>query len=414
MLCNLIFNRGFRNIRCILFQTALIPGLFLTNHSKGQNILVDLPSIPNGYSRASSIYAAPRQELEKGFTLSTNLATTYDSNVFQSSGDAGDSTQDSFVISPGVTGSYFAGSSSWLFGATLAANYDEYLDASEISGENYDLTAFAGYRGGKFIVSFLSGFGFHSGLNRFLAQNTEQYDFSNKVVARYSISPKTSIIGNLSQTSAFYQTAGLNDTTSLDAGLSALWSVSPLIDLGPGVRYGLRTQDNIDDLTVVGPTLSLNYELSKKVSLRSRVGLDFASSDLVDDTFVNWSLRLDYKASILWQMNLTLLRDTQANAGGGGGFDEVSIVRIGYVRKIRRLTANLGIGYESRSAVGFTTAASATNSFDYFAYDASLTMPVYKENLNATVSLRYRDLSSERAGDSWDGVQTGLGLSWNF
>lgn len=123
---------------------------------------------------------------------------------------------------------------------------------------------------------------------------------------------------------------------------------------------------------------------------------------------------MDYRASALWSMNLILLRDTQANPGNGGGFDEVTVVRLGYLRNIRRLKFNLGIGYESRTTEGFTVADIANTSFDYLTYDVSLTMPLYKDNLDATVSMRYRDFSASQAADSWDGIQTGIGLSWKF
>lgn len=201
----------------------------------GQNVLVDLPSISNGFSRASSIYAAPKQDLEKGVTLSTSLATTYDTNVLQSSGAGGDPIANSLVVSPGLTGSYLAGSSSWLLGASFSATYDEYLDVTDIGGLNYNTSIFGGYRGGKLIASSLSDFGFNNGINRFLSQNIEQFDISNRIIARYSFSPKTSIIGSLSHRSTIYQTNGFNDTSSFNAGLSAMWNATPLTDIGPQV-----------------------------------------------------------------------------------------------------------------------------------------------------------------------------------
>ncbi|MFD2256113.1 hypothetical protein ACFSSA_05435 [Luteolibacter algae] len=413
---NLLKISSGRLFRHLPLYKACIAGALVHSASlRAQDALIDLPSIPTGFSSASSIYAAPRPELKKGPTLALNLASTYDSNVTQSSGRPGDPVDSDFIISPGLIASYLIGSSEWLLGTTFAGSYDNYLDSSDLSGPNYDLTAFGGYRGGKLIASFSSGFGFHQGINRYLNANVEQYQISNRAIARYNFSPKTAVVGSISQSSVFYQTDGFNDTSSFNAGVGLLWSATPLIDLGPGIRYGLRTQENTDDLVTIGPNMKVNYQLSEKVSLRSTLGLDFTDSEGVDnDTLVNWSFALNYKANSLWSLNLALLRDTQANPGSGGGFDEVTLYRMGYVRNIRRARLNLGVGLESRTAEGFTTASSVNDSFDYLTYDASLSMPIYKENLDATLSVRYRDQSSDDPDNSWDGVQTGLGLSWKF
>jgi hypothetical protein len=377
---------------------------------------VDLPVAPTGFSRASAIYAAPRVSPERGFSIAAMLAGTYDSNVTQGSDSTnGKSAQSDYIVSPAVNLAYVTEGDHLYFGTLANATYDQYGNQSDYSGLNYDVSGFAAYRGGKIIASLVSEVTRDRGTNRLYGDFVEQTMLNNRLTARYRISPKTALLVTVSQQSTVVDTAGFNDTSSFNAGIAGLWSVTPLIDFGPGFRYGIRAGDNQSDRTTVGPNLNLNYQLTTKVALRSTAGLDFVDQGFgSSDAEANWALNLNYQASEIWGLNLSLFRDTQSNATADGGLDEITNYRIGYKRKIRRATLNVGVGYEIRTQASVEGNTSNNQGYDFLTLDSSLSMPVFGDSADLTFSLGYRNLESDDSDRSWDGVQTGLGLLWKF
>lgn len=381
--------------------------------AKGQNALVDLPTAPTGFSRASAIYGAPKEQVTDGFQIVTTLSNTYDSNVTQGSGSNGRDKEDDFILGPGAGVSYITQGHEWIAGANFTASYDEYIDHSDFSGLNHSASAFGGYRGGKVIATLRASVSTDRGANRFYNSFVEETRYQYSLVARYKLSPKTSIVGNLSQSYAETDSNAFNDSSSFNAGLSALWSATPLLDLGPGIRYTLRSNDSRDDRTTVGPNFNLNYQLTTKVSLKSRLGVDFISrGNQSSNASFSSSIGLLYQASELWGLNFSFFRDSQGD-GATGGFNEVSSTRLQYIRNVRRTTLRLGVGYELNEPDGSGT--SATNDYGYLTLDSSLTFPILAERANLTLSIRYKDFDSDANSDfSWSGLQTGLGLSATF
>lgn len=396
---------------------AITGSYFVSSITAGaESAPIDLPIAPSGFSRASAIYGAPNVKPSTGLSIAGTLAGTYDSNVNQGSGNSGDSEEGDFVISPGANIAYVSEGDRFVLGSLLSASYDQYGDSSEFSGLNYNLSGFGAYNGGKVIATFSSAVAGDRGINRYYGDYVEQTNFSNRLIARYAVSPKTAIVGTVSHSTSIVETEGYSDTTSFNAGIAGFWSATPLLDLGPGFRYALRTSDNQEDQTTIGPNINANYQLSTKVALRSTLGMNFVEQgDLESDSLINWALGLNYKASELWGMNLSLYRDTQSNPSAGGGLDEVTTYRIGYQRKIRRAMLNLGFGYEVKTQEGVGSSNFSTaEDFDYLTLDSSISMPVFADQANITFSVRYRDLSADNSDDSWSGIQTGLGLLWKF
>jgi len=255
-------------------------------------------------------------------------------------------------------------------------------------------------------------------VNRFYSVEGQQpiietFSYQNILVGRYTLSPKTSIVGTALFQNSDVQTKGYSDTSAFDANLAALWSMSALTDIGPGVRYTLRSGDNQQDRTGIGPTLNLNYQLSTKVAVRSRVGVQFVETDTTSDTAATWSVAMKYQASMLWSANLSLFRDSQADPSRPGVFNNITSCRLGYQRKVRRLTLNTGISYEL-SRREQTEEDVPTNDYNYLTLDSSLLIPVLSEDTDLILSVRYRDLSAKGDRVSWDGVQSGIGIAKRF
>lgn len=378
---------------------------------------VVLPTAPSGFS-SLPVETSPTQgfgeDLLAGLSISTSLSGTYDSNVTQSPGEPVAPITDDFILSLGGSVNYLSKASDWTFGGNYRGSYNEYFNQSDFNGYNQGAGLVANYDGGRFNAALTGGIDFDQGTNRnYSSAFVERTNYRLGLTARYRMSPKTSLQGNLGQNLSTTGDDDFDDTESFDAGVSALWKYSPLTELGPGIRYTYRSGSSQTGRTSIGPTVNLNYQLSTKVALNSRLGMDFASYDdgsSADPSF-SASIGLNYQASKLWGLNFSLYNDTQADPSVPGAFTEVTSMRLGYRRKLRRATLNLGLGLDTNRSENPTSGVG--NDRDYLNIDASLGMPLFSNTSFGSIFLRYADQSSS-ATDSWDSFQMGLSINRRF
>jgi len=127
-----------------------------------------------------------------------------------------------------------------------------------------------------------------------------------------------------------------------------------------------------------------------------------------------WSVAMKYQASKLWSADLSLFRDSQAAPSHPNTFNDVTNVRLGYQRKVRRLTLNAGISYELNRREK-TEEDIPTDDYDYLTLDSSLLIPILgNDDTDLIFSVRYRDLSAEGDRVSWNGIQSGIGIAKRF
>jgi hypothetical protein len=387
---------------------------------KAQDALAGLPSLPTGFSEAppsaptslSSSGAADEQSLNWNFGLST----LYDSNVRQGNDTAARPNESDFSLTPNLNLNYLRKSSLWQFGSQARLSYQYFLENDDFNQPNYSLGLFGGYQSTRLVASFSSDLSSSSGFNRFTGSFIEQLSYSTGILASYRLSGKTSFLASWNQQNIESETTGFEDTSSTTLGLSALWRVTPLINIGPGMRYGLRSGGNANgDFTVLGPTFRFDYQLATRVKLRSSVGVDFSESpDNDDERLMNWSLSLDYERSSLWGLGLSMIQDTQATFITGGGFDQTSSYRLNYRRKIRNAHLRLDLSYEVRDPQGAPQMVSGIRDFNFLSYGASLSFPVFGDHANFATNVTWRDQSAEDDGFSWEGFQWGANLGWKF
>lgn len=356
------------------------------------------------------------EDLRDGFSFAATLAGTYDSNPSLGYGSAADSGEGDFFSTLGGSASYLSRASTWTYGANYSGGYSRYFNQSDLSGYNQNAGGSVNYEGGPFSASLNAGIGFGSGANRAYAAVVDEITFNYGLSARYRLSSKTTLSGNFSQNLTSASGSGSSDTSSFSLGASALWRYSALTEFGPGIRYSQQSGDTQLDRSSIGPMMTVNYQLSRKVSLNSQLGLDFAEYEGGEsaDPSVSAALALDYRASRLWGMNLSLNRNTQADPVRAGQFNEITALRLGYHRKIRRAAWELGVSLESNTSVApDSLTGGAGNDRDYLRFDTSLGMPVFGDTCNARVFIGYRDQSGGTE-DSFDSLQTGFSISRGF
>ena len=352
-----------------------------------------------------------------GFSVVTSLSGTYDSNVSKSPGLPLAPIEDDFILTLGGRVDYLSKSSDFTFGGGYRGSYNEYFSQSAFSGYNQGGGVVANYEGGKFSATFTGGVSIERGSNQnYSSAFVTQTSYTAALNASYRISPKTSLQGDISENFSTASGGNFSDTQSFNVGASALWKYSPLTELGPGLRYTYVSGSAQTGRTSIGPTLTVNYKLSSKVALNSRIGMDFASyqNGGTADPTVSAAVGLNYEASKLWGVNFSLFRDTQADPSQAGAFNEVTSLRLGYRRKIQRATLNLGTGYTmNRTELPSNVSGQAAVDRSFLNIDGSLGMAVLSNTCFANVFFRYGDQSGG-ATDSWDSFQVGFGISRGF
>lgn len=353
-----------------------------------------------------------------GFSFNAALSGIYDSNIDQDAAPQGKSEKDDFIVGLGGGVNYLSKSTGWTFGGNYKGNYDQYLSYTDYSAYDQSGGVVVNYEGGRVSGKFDGGISYDEGTNRdYDSSFVKMTTYSAGLSARYRISSKTTIEGNLRQ--KFTSTADdtYSNTEEFDVGASALWRYSPLTEFGPGLRYTYRAADgSAAERTTIGPILNLNYKLTTKVDLISRAGVEFASYEDGEDSdpFFGTSVTLKYQASKLWNMRLSLDRDTEADPTEAGAFTEKTSLSLAYSRKLRRAILGLGVSYVVNDQ-GFSDSSSspAEDDRDYFKISSSLGMMVFSSTTMASIFLQYSEESSDTT-DSWDVIQTGFSLSRNF
>lgn len=377
-----------------------------------------LPGQAGGSAEASATDSGSElgQFLLQGLKVAGSFSSYYNSNISPSQNVVANTTKDDFILGLGGSLNYLSKASDFTFGGSYRGNYNEYFNHPNLSGYSQGGGLLANYHGGRWTISGACGVSLDRGNNSNYSSNfVQQTTFSSSLTARYQLSPKTSLLGSFSQyaTSA---TGGYSDTSSMTFDVSALWKYSPLTEIGPGVRYTYSTGSTQLGRSSIGPTFNLNYKLSQKVSLTSRVGMDFASYDngATANPTISASLGLNYQASKLWGMDFTLYRDTQADPTVPGAYTGLTSARLGYHHKILRAMWNAGVSYQLNSTV--FPGSSSNNGYPdrkYLSCDTSLSLLTFSNTTAASVFLQFNDQSGG-SQPSWNSVQAGFSLSRSF
>lgn len=347
--------------------------------------------------------------------LTIYLATSgyYDSNINQSGGTLASPRQQDFVLSLSPSIQWTRGTSLWDVTLGASGSYGQPIDYSDGTTTSQAFSAAGNYHAGRLDLGGNLSQSFNEGSNRFYGASVAQTSYGLGLSAAYEISPKSSIVSSFNS-SWSEPDSGLGSTENQSANVSAMWKYSPLLRFGPGLGYSNASGAYQFARTTVGPTLSANYRLSKKVSLTGVVGLDYASQgDAGSSQSVSGSLAAAYALNPLWGFNLSLSRGVNADASQSGVFRQDTGLQFGVTHRIRRVNAALGLGYVN-SGYLVSTGATSPAAIDFFTSDFSLSLPFMDKKASVTVFVRYKDSASDNLAQDWNGVQTGFSLGYRF
>ncbi len=392
--------------------------------SGGMSQTGQLPEVPTGFGARQTGFTNPFGAFElldglggsllRGFSFGASLMGTYSSNPTLGYGGPNQSSGGDFFATLGGNVGYHTTSSALNFGATYSGSYNQYFSQTELSGYNQSGGLSASYEGSAFSANLTVGLSGGDGANRYYQAVVTQYSLNYALSASYRMTPKTSLVANIGQSFTMASGSSYTDTSSLNLGTSAMYHYSDRTQFGPGIGYSSMSGASTGFRTTIGPTISVNYRVTGKISMNSRLGLDFVSYDQgADDTTWSGSIGLDYRASELWGMNFSMNRGGQANPTQANGTQENTNFSLNYYHRIRRATWTLGGNYELTSSG--TSADPNGNGVDsnYFSFNTGLSMPVFSNRASARTFMSWTDNSGGYV-NSGSSFQVGAGLNWSF
>lgn len=354
------------------------------------------------------------EELLSGVSIGTSASSYYDSNLNQNAGTAAAPAEGDFVQSLSSSVQWGRNSALWNLSLGTLGGYELPLGNPDLKSFNYGFNGAAGYQAGRLKLSANLNQSLNEGSNRFAGAVIRQVSYGVGFSAAYEFSRRTSLVSSF-RSSWTDGGAGVSATESRTANLSAMWTYSPVLKVGPGLSYSVDAGDLLVARSTFGPTLSANYQLSRKISVQSMLGWEFMDrGDTGRSSSLSTSISAAYALNRLWGFNLSLNRGVEPNGLANAGFRESTALQFAVNHRMGSANAALALGYDRTSYLDSTDGGGAGAGVDYLNSSISLSMPVFGDRASATIFVRYNDSMSDDPLQNWDGLQAGCSLSYQF
>ncbi len=342
--------------------------------------------------------------------------SAYETNPAFGAGPRGDAGSDFYFIVGGEV-AYQRRFGDVNLELSYYGDYQQYLRNDMLSNGYHDLHTSLEYGGELASLALALGASNGSGANAYYQSQVEQLSWNVEVEGSYELSSLTSLRGayDYSERNASARFSGgarVNDNQSQTLSLDALWKYSPLLKIGPGLRFAERSGEGADRLRTFGPSVNVDYRLSTLVSLNATATVNWGdySAGGSPGAFVSSGVGLRWQPSDFWSFDLGMDRDLQASPTFAGGFVESFSGTLGAQRWVGRHTLRMGLSYHRTEQAGGSRVA--TGDRDYFTVDLSVARTVFKDS-ELSLFANYRTLT-ENEGYSSESVLVGISLNHNF
>ncbi len=371
----------------------------------------------DGFLLRGARSSLPALSKERGILAFSGYAeSAYESNPTLGAGSRGASGSDFYFIVGGEV-SYQRRFGDVNLESSYYGDYQQYLRNDALSNGYHDMQVALAYEGELASLGLALGASNGSGANAYYQSQVEQFIWNIGLDGSYEISSLTSLRSayDYSERNASARFAGgarVNDNQSHTVSLDALWHYSPLLQIGPGLRFAERSGAGGNRLRAFGPSVNVDYRLSTLVSLNATAAVNWGDYSEGDSpgAFVSSGVELRWAPSDFWSFDLGIERDQQASPTFAGGFVETFSGSLGAQRRVGRHTLRMGLSYHQVEQAGGSRVP--TGDREYFAIDFSVARTIFKDS-ELSLFANYRSLSSEES-DSEESVLAGISLNHNF
>lgn len=332
--------------------------------------------------------------------------------------------QSDVILTPGVTLAYRGSreGSPWSMSASYSPSYTYYLDNDDLNGWNHDFGLNANYAGPKLRAGLSAGYTQGRGTNRYSQNFSEERRIGLGANLGYKVSPKTSLTASLGTSISEDIDESFGAAGQFNASLGGSYRASPLFSLGAGVRGNYEGRGRRGETSSregrqsIGPYLTANYVLARRLAFTGNFGLNYQIYDEGDSrSDYRYGLGARYTLAQDWAFDVSASRSTQGNYSAASGFVTENSLRAGVSRRIGPAAARLGVGYrfdEFENAAGEESAL--RDSQDELTIDGSVGFPLWSERLTGSIFAQWRDNMSDDPAREWSGYQVGLSVTASF
>lgn len=338
-------------------------------------------------SLAASSYAAPFMAIGDGaeLFLTGTLGVRFDDNIYLA-----DNGEDDIIfdINPGVELTF--GKDAQLKGAlTLADNFANYADNSNLNTNLFQADFLTKYDDGKMKLGFSAGY-HELNQNTFQTRGLVRRDvFNAGADGEVEISQLTAVGAGVNFVHENYKRSGYTDSDSLTIPLDLFYRWTPKVDLSAGYRYRDYTVDLGEDSTDHYFNIGARGEFTPKLTGRFTVGYNQRDLDRSgEDSMLGLDASLAYEISPKTSLQLGASNDFGTSPQGQ---QQENLVFNGMI------TTKISEEWSLNGGLSWRSIDYGTRTDDY--WEGLLgTMYTINANVRILASYTYRDYASDLRG----------------
>ena len=354
-----------------------------------------------------------RRRRKGPFTLSLNVGSSYDDNIFLSPTEK---VEDYiYAISPSIQ--IGLGDAAERQSSYLLINYDPtalfFQNSPDENDVDQDISTTIAYRTGKTGITAQARFQTLSGSLQDLGDRADRSVTTASLGFSYGWGSKVSV-----DTILAYEDTNFDeflDTTTYSAEIALAYQATPKTSLGIGVRAGtVETSNGIADQDFSQAFLTATTNPRAKFSFRGRAGADLRQTPAGDRVTPIFALGATYKPRDRTSIRLDGVRDVQiSSAEEGTDFTRTSLI-LGLEQSVgRRWTFSLDLGFEE-SDYDAVAANVTTDRVDELYFVRPSARYEFRENLSGSIFYTFRDNDSSESAQSFKNNQAGIELGYEF
>jgi len=330
----------------------------------------------------------------EGLLYGVRAFTTYDSNVFLSEPDP----QGALSVNFSPWAQYSSappGGAEWILNGRYSPFFRWFATQDELSSIDHSGEMSLSYEGPRLGFRTSAGYSRVNAADRFAGGRFTNERFTTEFLGGYYVSDRSILQCQLAAGSF---AARLNETQTYLAQLTAFWQVTPLIRLGPALRYTARDSNITGDANSLGLLVSAAYDLTDLVEVTAALGVEQIDQSLAtgaDGGRVTGALSASYDAPDLpWSARLVLdygaVQSMGSSSRFGAGGESPWTGRFSVRYAFAEFWAlNFSMRYES-----FPSPSATGVSIDDFTVSGSATRSVGNNRLRGGVSVSLAEFTS--------------------
>ena len=347
------------------------------------------------------------------FTLSLNVGSSYDDNIFLSPTEK---VEDYiYAISPSIE--IGLGDAAQKQSSYLLINYDPtalfFQNSPDENAVDQDISTTIAYRTGKTGITAKGRFQTLSGSLLDLGDRADRSVTTASLGFSYGWGRKISVDALLAYEDTDFD--DFLDTTTYSAEVALAYKATEKTSFGIGARAGtVETSDGIADQDFSQAFISVTTDPRAKLSFRARAGADLRQTPAGDRVTPIFAVGTTYKPRERTRISLDGVRDVQvSSADEGTGFTRTSVI-LGLEQSVgRRWTFGLDLGFEEL-AYDAVAANVTTDRIDELYFVRPSARYEFRENLSGRIFYTFRDNSSTEDSQTFTNNQAGIELGYEF